>query len=296
MSDTKHIVITGASSGIGRGIAKAFDLPGYKLSLVARREALLRELQSELDSQSEVVVADLNNASNPTGWLRAAEETLGPTDVLVNNAGMSYVEPTPEVSAERIAKIFQLNVHTPIASIHHVMEYMLKRGSGTIVNIASNIAFQPTPYFSHYTATKGALANFSEALRMELKGTGVHVLTIYPGPVQTPMGDHNWDLVGSRLLKMLTPYGNTKTLGNLVRRAVEKRRKRIVYPRFYALGWWLPGIGRTIVEYAMPKVSTPETAKLVSAATPDQSNDGTRDNAAEEFNDTSGKPRDDLFD
>jgi short-subunit dehydrogenase len=268
MAGSKHVVVTGASSGIGRGIAKAFDQPGYKLSLVARREALLQELQGELNTQSEVVVADLNNAGDPIGWLRAAEEALGPTDVLVNNAGVSFVEPTPGISAERIQKIFQLNVHTPIASIHHVMDHMLARGAGTIVNIASNIAFQPTPFFTHYAATKGALANFSEALRMELKGTGLHVLTVYPGPVQTPMGDHNWDLVGSPLLKWLTPYGNTTTLGHLVLKAVKKRRKRIVYPRFYALGWWLPGIGRIVAEYAMPKISGEAEAKQISADDP----------------------------
>ena len=77
-----------------------------------------------LKDRGEVVVADLNNAGDPTGWLRAAEETLGPTDVLVNNAGMSYVEPTPGISAKRIEKIFQLNVHTPIASMHHVEAFV----------------------------------------------------------------------------------------------------------------------------------------------------------------------------
>ncbi|MDP6932398.1 MAG: SDR family NAD(P)-dependent oxidoreductase [Myxococcota bacterium] len=266
MSQGKHVVVTGASSGIGMGIARAFDRPGYRVSLVARREELLRELQGELKTESEVVVADLNDPEDPTRWLREAEAALGPTDILVNNAGMSYVEPTPGISAERIARIFQLNLMTPIAAMHHVMEHMLERGEGTIVNVASNIAFQPAPYFNHYAATKGGLANFSEALRMELKGTGVHVVTVYPGPVQTPMGDHNWGLVGSPVLRMLSPYGNTRALARLVLRAVEKRRARLIYPRFYALGWFLPSIGRFVAEFALPEITGPDESEQSGAA------------------------------
>jgi short-subunit dehydrogenase len=188
-----HVVVTGASSGIGREIAKAFDGRGHRISLVARRLALLEALGAEIYSETCAIKADLSDPADPIGWLREAEQRFGPVDVLVNNAGVSYVEPVQGIDRERIAKLFQVNVHVPIAAIHHVLPGMLERRSGVIVNIASNSAFTPAPYFCHYTASKGALGNFSESLRMELKGSGVHVLSVYPGPVETPMGDRNWE-------------------------------------------------------------------------------------------------------
>ena len=104
-------------------------------------------------------------------------------------------------------------VNAPIAAVQHVLPGMLERGAGTIVNVASNAAFTPAPYFCHYTATKGALGNFSESLRMELKGSGVHVLTVYPGPVETPMADRNWEQLESTLSARLAPVGTPDDVG-----------------------------------------------------------------------------------
>ena len=260
---SRHIVITGASSGIGRAIAKAFDQPGAKLSLVARRLPLLEELCAELRCASQPIVADLASMDDPVRWLREAEATFGATDVLVNNAGMSFVEPVENVDQRRIDLVFALNVRTPIAAIHHVLPSMLERGLGTIVNVASNAAFSPAPYFCHYTATKGALGNFSESLRMELKGRGVHVLSVYPGPIHTPMGDRNWaQLEGGESTKKLSPVGDPQTLALRVRRAVEKKRARVIYPRFYALSWYFPSLGRFVAEHLVPKATGEKTPPM----------------------------------
>lgn len=256
-----HIVVTGASSGIGRALAQSFDKPGNVISLVARRRAHLEELRRELHTESVAIVADLSRADDPVGWLKRAEERNGPTDVLVNNAGTSYVEPTVGVDAERVQKLFQINVHTPLAAIHHVLPAMLARSTGTIVNIASNAAFSPAPGFAHYSATKGALANFSESLRMELRKTGVHVLTVYPGPIHTPMAERNYAQLEGELAK-LGPIGDTQTLARLVQRAIERRRARVIYPRFYTLGWWFPFVGRWVAELLLPSVTGQKTPPL----------------------------------
>ncbi|MDP6932397.1 MAG: SDR family NAD(P)-dependent oxidoreductase, partial [Myxococcota bacterium] len=211
---------------------------------------------------SEVVVADLSDTDDPTGWLREAEARLGPTDILVNNAGVSFVEPVHGIDAERMAWKFQINLHTPIAAMHHVMEHMLERGEGTIVNIGSVSSFAPRPYFCHYTATKGALANFSEALRMELKSKGVHVLTVYPGPVSTPMGERNFDQFEDPGAARKAPTGDTGTLARLVLEAIDRKRARVIYPGFYKLGWWFPTLNRYLSEYLTPTISGRKTPMM----------------------------------
>jgi len=248
MSEGGHIVVTGASSGIGRDIAKAFDQPGNCISLVARREPLLRELQSEIQTRSEVVVADLSDTDDPIAWLRQAEETMGPTDVLVNNAGVSFVEPVEGISAERIAWKFQINVLTPIAAMQHVIQHMLERGQGTIVNICSVSAITPRPYFCHYTATKAALANYSEALRIELANRGVHVLTVYPGPVDTPMGERNFNQFDNPAAVKKAPTGDTVSLARLILRATEQKRRRVIYPGIYKLNWFFRSFAYALAE------------------------------------------------
>jgi short-subunit dehydrogenase len=257
-----HVVVTGASSGIGREIAKAFDAVGNRISLVARRASLLESLAAEIRAETRAIRADLSDPADPLGWLRRAEEHFGPVDVLVNNAGVSYVEPVQGVDRDRIAKLFQVNVHVPIAAIHHVLPAMLERRSGVIVNIASNAAFTPAPYFCHYTASKGALGNFSESLRMELERTGVHVLSVYPGPVETPMGDRNWGQLKQSASARLTPIGNAPALARLILDAVRTRKARVIYPRFYVLGWWFPSLGRWIAEHFVPEATGAVTPAL----------------------------------
>jgi short-subunit dehydrogenase len=257
-----HIVITGASSGIGRDLARAFDAPGNSLSLVARRGSLLEELQRELRAPSEAIVADLADPADPIGWLLRAEARFGPVDVLVNNAGISYVEPVQGVEEARIKALFQVNVNAPIAAIHHVLPGMLARGAGAIVNVASVAGFAPAPYFCHYNATKAALGSFSESLRMELRRTGVHVVSVYPGPIETPMAERNYQQFQDSARARLAPGGDTRTLARLVYRAVEDRAPRVIYPRFYYLAWWLPGIARFVAERLVPEVTGGPTPPL----------------------------------
>ncbi|HYV48710.1 MAG TPA: SDR family NAD(P)-dependent oxidoreductase [Myxococcaceae bacterium] len=260
-----HILVTGASSGIGLGIARAFDSAGNRITLVARRRALLDELRAQFKCETQAIDADLSRTDDQVGWLKRAEETFGPTEILVNNAGASLLEPIDGIDEARADPLFQINLHTPIRAIHHVLPAMLARRSGIIVNVASGAAFMPAPYLCHYSATKAGLGSFSESLRMELKlkRCGVHVLTVYPGPIQTPMGDRNWaQLEQSKLAHLLMPTGNTETLARLVLRAVQRRRPRVIYPRFFLVGWWFPGLVRWATETFAPPATGAKTPPL----------------------------------
>ena len=110
---------------------------------------------------------------------------------------------------------------------------MVERGSGIIVNIASVAGLISTPGMCHYNAAKHALAAFSECLGTELRGTGVHVLTVYPGPVRTPMEQAARERLGGGAAD-LAPTGTSKGLARLVLKAVRRRKRRVIFPRFYA--------------------------------------------------------------
>jgi short-subunit dehydrogenase len=132
-----------------------------------------------------------------------------------------------------------------------VLPDMLARGRGTIVDISSLSALAPTPGMFHYSASKAALAAASESLRAEVKRRGVHVVTVYPGPVKTAMADaaiarYEKDPMGA------LPLGNVETLARLVVAAIARRRARVIYPRPYAVARMFPALTRWAVDRFSP--------------------------------------------
>jgi short-subunit dehydrogenase len=121
---------------------------------------------------------------------------------------------------------------------------MLARRSGCIVDVASMAALTPMPGMFYYNAAKAALGNASEGLRGELRGTGVHVLTVYPGPVHTDMGDRGLTRYEKSWATSLTPFGTSSELARMIRRGVARRTARIIYPRVYGIVRWFPNLSR----------------------------------------------------
>lgn len=239
-----HVAITGASAGIGEALARAWAARGASVTLVARRREKLDAVARDLGGRAHVCAADLGKPEEATAWIAEAEAALGPIDVLVNNAGVQHVEPTELSVPEEGEALLRLNVFTPLRLTRAVLPAMLARRSGTIVDIASMAALTPMPGMFYYNAAKGALANASEGLRGELRGTGVHVVTVYPGPVDTDMGRAGYAKYEPTLATRLSPLGTGEGLARLVIRAVEKRRPRVIYPRAYAITLMFPRLSR----------------------------------------------------
>jgi short-subunit dehydrogenase len=248
-----HVVVTGASSGIGAAIARRFARANAKLTLVARRRSKLEELSEATGGDAHVVEHDLSLPERATEWIAGAEAAHGPIDVLVNNAGVQVLGRTSSVDVERGEMSLRLNVFTPLRLTRAVLPGMIERGHGTIVDVASMAAIAPTPCMTYYNASKGALAAASEALRGELRGTGVHVVTVYPGIIPgTDMGEHGLAAYESSRLLQLQPTGTTAVLADMIHWAVERKRPRVIYPRMNVLARWFPGTTRWFMDVFTP--------------------------------------------
>ncbi len=251
-----HIVITGASSGIGAALARELHRTGAHLTLVARRAPLLEALARELGERCRVVAHDLTDGD---GWLAEAER-LGPIDVFVNNAGIQTVGWFPHSCPEAGRRVLEVDLHTPLRLARAVLPAMLARRSGLLVNVSSVAALTPPPGMAWYAAAKAGLAAFSESLADELKGTGVGVLTVYPGPIDNGGPQEAYDVYGRQSLATRMPSASAAALAVQLRKAIERRSRRLIYPRFYALAWWLAALARWLVGRGTPAVR-PEVAR-----------------------------------
>ena len=185
-------LITGASSGIGAEIARGLARRGYGVTLAARREERLRELAGELsaefDVRAEIVTLDVTD-ERARRRLPETMDHLGLTvEVLVNNAGFGSGGAFVDLDPEKEAAMVRTNLEAVVALTGAFLPGMVERGSGAVLNVASLIAFQPVPFQATYGATKAAVLSFTDALHEELRGTGVTVSSICPGPVRTEFG------------------------------------------------------------------------------------------------------------
>jgi len=249
-----HVLITGASSGIGRTLALEWAGRGAKLSLAARREDRLRALAEEVGGAA-VLVADLSQPGVAAELVARAEAELGPVDVLVNNAGIQYVEAFEGVSPERAERLIQVDLIAPLILAQTAAASMIPRGTGTIINIASMAGITPTPGMTHYVAAKAGLGAASEALRHELEPKGVKVLTVYPGPIETEMEAaaraNLEEGIGQRLAVSESPEAFARALF----RALDKRSVRLIRPRTYVVGWHLRNLASWVVAKLSPALA-----------------------------------------
>ncbi|MEM8663564.1 MAG: SDR family oxidoreductase [Pseudomonadota bacterium] len=185
MSERSLAVITGASAGIGEAIAREAVRDGYAVLLVARRGDRLAALAAELPGEAHTVEADLATPEGPVAVSDALSRLGRPADVLVNNAGVGQSGPFVKGSAARDLAMVDLNVRAVVDLTHRLLPSMVERGRGGVLNVASLAAYQPGPNAAIYYATKSFVLSFSEALHTEVRGHGVTVSALCPGPVAT---------------------------------------------------------------------------------------------------------------
>lgn len=176
-------LVTGASSGIGAATARVFAGAGLRVALCARRKDRLEQLAADLIAQgSEVTVhaVDVTDALAVRAMVGDVAARWGRLDVLVNNAGRGFAATLEQTTAEELRALMELNVVAALGAIQAALPIMRRQRSGHVINISSVVGRRAVPYRSAYSATKFALGALSEALRVELTGTGIEVTLVYP--------------------------------------------------------------------------------------------------------------------
>lgn len=221
----KVVMITGASSGIGRGLAVELGRRGAKLGLVARRVEVVDDVVGEIKAGGGEAVplpADVQEVDSISAAADKLRASLGPVDVLIANAGIGPTRDAADFSAEEVSAVINVNVIGASNSVAAVIPEMVARGSGQLVAISSLAAYRGLPRSAAYCASKAAVSAFFESLRLDLAPRGIDVTIIHPGFIKTPLTE-------GRDARMPYLMELDDAVGKIVR-AIEKRRKRYSFP------------------------------------------------------------------
>jgi short-subunit dehydrogenase len=234
--DGSHVLVTGATRGIGRQLAQELSARGARLTLAARKPAELEALASGLEASA--VLADLSDREQVSTLIPRVEEAGGPIDVLVNNAGIFIGGALARLSAEQLRNGLMTNLFAPLELARQALPGMLERGRGKIVNMSSLAGEMALRNMIAYGASKSALSHSTRALQRELRGTAVGALLVLLGSVETEMTtvDSNRDPVTAATnarFSRLAPLPVSKVTPKIAD-AIERDRSVLVMPGY---GW-----------------------------------------------------------
>ena len=234
----KIIVITGASSGIGRSAAIEFAYKGAKLTLVARSKEKLDELAKSLSKSTEVLVCqcDVSDKSQVESMTAQVLSKFGKIDILVNNAGFAIYGTVSDLSIEEIESQMRTNYLGMVYCTKNFLPIFQKQNSGHIVNVASVAASFGLPGIASYCASKFAMLGFSEGLKHELRGTNIGVTVVSPIMVRTNFFDHESFV---KMPKYSPTSLDPKTVAKAILSASESSRLEIIVPNIVRVGVWL---------------------------------------------------------
>ena len=214
----KRIFITGASTGLGNGLASHYAVPGAHVGILARREPLLRTLQATLEHQGahvSVYAGDVADTQFMQGCAKDFVDVAGGIDLVIANAGVGIKNGVREGNAEEIAWLMGINVIGVTNTVVPFVPTMIAQGSGVLCAVSSFAGHRAIPGRSAYSASKTAVTTFMDGLRMDLFDDGVHAMTLCPGFVDTPLTKDNPDMffvidVDAAVKAMSTAIARTK--------------------------------------------------------------------------------------
>jgi short-subunit dehydrogenase len=256
---SSRVLVTGASSGIGRSLAIAFASAGARVAIAARRRPELEQVADDISSAGNpapsVHVVDLAIRGAAQRLADTVGAQFGEVDILVNNAGgggggLQWVGG----DRDEVREIFEVNVWSPLALTSALVPGMRARRRGAVINVTSMAQVSTWPFLGHYAASKAALATFTETLALELIDSGVHVMQVIPGPVDTAVQGESRLIDGfEHGVKGVRP-GSPDELARLVLRGLASNRRRVVYPRAVRPVYTFPGLVRMMAPRRVEKV------------------------------------------
>jgi short-subunit dehydrogenase len=262
--DGQRVLITGASTGIGRELALELGRRGARLAVAARSVDRLETLADEVAkfaARPAVLPTDLMVRGAAAELGQRAIEALGGVDVLVNNAGLGVGGTQVAVADGDAARdVFEVNYWAPLALQRALVPSMIDRGQGAVVNVTSLAQVSTWPGLGHYSSTKAALALATETLRLELIYTPIQVLEVIPGPVRTAIQAETRELPGFAQAMRRMPQGSPDDLARRIADSLERGRKRLVYPRRIAFSYTVPAVVRQLAPKALARYFPPALA------------------------------------
>ena len=256
----RRVLLTGASSGIGRELALQLAARGDRLAIAARTREQLEAVAGEAaragGPRPVVLACDLAERGAAAELASEATRALGGVDVLVNNAGGGVGGRIATVGdRDEAREAFEVNYWSPLALVRALLPSMLEHDRGMVVNVTSMAQVSTWPGFGAYAATKAALGCATETLRLELAGTGVHVLEAIPGPVDTAVQGETRLAPGIDAMLDRVPLGDAAEMARRIVRAMDRRRAHVIYPRRAAIGYHAPSLARWDTRRAAARVA-----------------------------------------
>jgi dehydrogenase/reductase SDR family protein 7B len=252
LRDARHVLVTGAAGAIGSALAERARraAPSARMTLVDRDRERLAVVAERL--HADAAIWDLSNPDALDAlWSEAT--AAGPVDVLVNCAGIMELRTFAGTSWRLGGNLVAVDLVSPLRLMSLAIPGMRERGAGIVVNVASMAGLVPLRGASYYGAAKAGLAMASEIARIELAGSGVHVLTVYPGPVTSGLERHARAQVEGSWLARWIPTGEPEALTDRVVAAIDREQARVVYPPLYALAAGALGASRFVTERFSPQ-------------------------------------------
>lgn len=253
-----HVLITGASRGIGAAMAKEFAKKGARVSVAARSTEALQAVAEPIGAN--VFTVDLADPDQTEALIGKVEADAGPIDVLMSNAGAEEADHFHKVELDTLRLVTRINLEAPIVLTRQVLPGMLERNRGHLSYTSSLAGTAGFPGLATYGATKAGLTNFATALRLELRDTNIKTTVIAPGPVDTDM----WDTVEAqdatvpvidrlKSLKLL-PIKSPEYVAKRSVAAVQNGRRHVRTPRRLSSNFWLRETPSRLTEIMMSGV------------------------------------------
>lgn len=253
------VFLTGASSGLGEAIARAFAPTGARLALVARSADKLEAIARQLGLPGDrvlVVAADVTQRDQVQQAVARTVEHFGGIDIAIHCAGVGLLGMFTDASIEDLRKVWDTNFSGAVHLVQSTLPALRRNRDSQLVFISSILGLRAVPRSAMYSASKAAVNGLAESLRMELKRDGIHVLTVCPGRIATPFMEHARSLDGKKGVSVERSV-SPEAAAALILKAIAKRKRQLVFPLeaklLHWLNLWFPGLVDRLVLHRFQK-------------------------------------------